>query len=71
MSEEKVTPCIEVGAPLFRKLENGDVINVIIQTEQSACCEGSQPWGCGAGQIPTCTSTEEIEKLRKEANEPE
>jgi len=69
MSEEKTTPCIEVGTPC---LGDGWGCDKCYNPDgTSACCEGSQPWGCGAGQKPTCTSTEEIEKLRKEANEPE
>ena len=34
------------------------------------CVEGSQPWGCGAGQTPTCISNEELEKKKAEENNP-
>ena len=70
MSEEKVTPCIEVGALCPEDGEWG-CDKCYNPDGTSACCEGSQPWGCGAGQKPMCKSTEEIEKLREEANEPE
>jgi len=31
-----------------------------------ACAEGTQPWGCGAGQTPICKSIDEI-KIEREA----
>ena len=69
MSEEKVTPCIEAGTHC---LGDGWGCDKCYHPDgTSACCEGSQPWACGAGQTPMCKSTEEIEELRKEANEPE
>jgi len=32
-----------------------------------ACAEGTQPWGCGAGQKPMCKSIDEINIMRKAA----
>ena len=70
MSERKSNTLYRSWSPLFRWMD-GDVINVIIPTEPLHVVKVHNLGDAGVGQKPMCKSTEEIEKLREEANEPE